>query len=173
MMNNVSIKVIQQDDIPNMVKTMKEADRIGPNYQVYFNRCHEENKSGDRVTFVAYSGGCVAGYVNIIFISGYPYFSENNIPEINDLYVVPSYRREGIGLMLIKSCEEYAAEAGYQMIGLGVGLYKDYGNAQRLYTKNGYQLDGNGLMYQNGQVSPGANILVDDDLLLYLYKELL
>ena len=57
-------------------------------------------------------------------------------------------------------------------IGLGVGLYKDYGSAQRLYTKNGYIFDGNGLMYNNIEVIPGKDVFVDDELLLYLYKKI-
>jgi len=42
--------------------------------------------------------------------------------------------------MLIDQCENYASSK-YEYIGLGVGLYKDYGSAQRLYTKNGYILE--------------------------------
>jgi hypothetical protein len=59
-----------------------------------------------------------------------------------------------------------------QLIGLGVGLYKDYGNAQRMYCKRGYVLDGNGISYQNLEVKPGETVVLDDELLLYLVKEL-
>eukprot|EP00792_Barthelona_sp_PAP020_P000405 TRINITY_DN10637_c0_g1_i1.p1 TRINITY_DN10637_c0_g1~~TRINITY_DN10637_c0_g1_i1.p1 ORF type:complete len:75 (-),score=8.61 TRINITY_DN10637_c0_g1_i1:232-456(-) len=68
-------------------------------------------------------------------------------------------------------CENKASE-DYTHIGLGVGLYKDYGNAQRLYVKRGYVLDGNGIVYKNEQVVPGSQVTVDDDLLLYLIKPL-
>jgi GNAT superfamily N-acetyltransferase len=170
----ISIKVITQDDIAGIVEVLKEPYMLGreDQYISYFNKCHDQNKSGDRITYVAYYEEKVAGYVNIIFRPAYPYFADMNIPEINDLYVVPSCRKKGIGWKLINTCEEYAAKAGFERIGLGVGLYKDYGSAQRLYTKNGYILDGNGLMYENKQVSPGSNVFVDDELLLYLYKEL-
>jgi GNAT superfamily N-acetyltransferase len=115
--------------------------------------------------------GKAAGYVNIIFESLYPYFKEKNIPEINDLYVVPEYRKNGIGKRLLNKCERFVS-GKYDNIGLGVGLYKDYGNAQRLYTKNGYALDGNGLIYNGAKVEPGKSVVVDDDLLIYLYKKL-
>ena len=70
----------------------------------------------------------VAGYVNIIFKSSYPYFLEKNIPEINDLRVISNYRRNGIGNMLINECKKFASKK-YDYIGLGVGLYNDYGSA--------------------------------------------
>ncbi|RED65139.1 hypothetical protein DFP98_12130 [Cohnella phaseoli] len=57
-------------------------------------------------------------------------------------------------------------------VGLGVGLYEDYGNAQRLYGKRGYIPDGRGLMYANEAVHPGRTVTVDDDLLLYMVKQL-
>ncbi len=74
--------------------------------------------------------------------------------------------------MLIDECEKHVS-TGYEYIGLGVGLYKDYGSAQRLYIKNGYIFDGNGLMYNNTEVKPGNDVFVDDDLLLYLTKRLI
>ena len=87
------------------------------------------------------------------------------------MIVIPKFRGKGIGKMLIDKCEKFVSNK-YDYIGLGVGLYKDYGSAQRLYTQNGYILDGNGLMYNNIEVEPGRDVFVDDDLLLYLYKKL-
>jgi GNAT superfamily N-acetyltransferase len=137
----------------------------------YFERCLEENKSCKRITFVASYDGKIAGYVNVIYLSEYPNFAEKNIPEINDLYVGSLFRRQGVGRALVEACEKHAAGA-YEFIGLGVGLYKDYGTAQKLYTEMGYILDGHGLMYKNCEVPPGRDVFVDDDLLLYLYKKL-
>ncbi|MEA5040462.1 MAG: GNAT family N-acetyltransferase [Clostridiaceae bacterium] len=91
--------------------------------------------------------------------SQYPFFKENNIPEINDLLVHPKFRNQGVGKMLVSEIEKEAAKT-YSYIGLGVGLYKDYGSAQKLYTKNGYILDGNGLMYNNAEVQPGRDVFV-------------
>ncbi len=57
-------------------------------------------------------------------------------------------------------------------IGIGVGLYKDYGSAQRLYCKKGYIPDGHGVQYQYQPVAPGSMIRADDDLLLFFTKNL-
>jgi hypothetical protein len=36
----------------------------------------------------------------------------------------------------------------------------------------GYVLDGNGITYQNVEIKPGNQVIIDDELLLYLVKEL-
>lgn len=171
--NNILIRVMQNDDIGEILKVLNEPYMIGreEQYACYFSSCLEQNKTKERVTFIAFVDNEVVGYVNIIFKSSYPYFNEKNIPEINDLYVITKCRKNGIGKMLLNECEKFALST-YEYIGIGVGLYKDYGSAQRLYTKNGYELDGNGLMHNNVEVKPGENVFVDDDLLLYFHKKI-
>lgn len=56
--------------------------------------------------------------------------------------------------------------------GIGVGLDPDYGAAQRLYVLRGYVPDGRGLHYRDHYVKYGEQITVDDELALYLTKEL-
>lgn len=167
----ISIKTIQKDDIIKIVTAFNEPVGCEGRFEKYINFCFKQNETKERVTFIAFINNEVVGYVNILYKSFYPHFLKKNIPEINDLMVIFKYRRKGIGKMLIDECEKFAS-SNYDYIGLGVGLYKDYGSAQRLYTNNGYILDGNGLMYNNVEVKPGRDISVDDDLLLYLYKRL-
>jgi len=52
----------------------------------------------------------------------------------------------------------------------GVGLYADYGNAQKLYVKRGYIPDGFGLTYENKPVESGHQVRVDDELLIWMVK---
>jgi len=165
---NIVIRNMQQEDI-NGLLAIAAGNR--ESNEKYYVRCLEENKSGQRITFVALFDGVIAGYVNVIYKSNYPYFLQKNIPEINDLSVAPQYRRNGIGRALITECEKHASGT-YEYIGLGVGLYIGYGSAQRLYAKMDYIPDGKGLMYRNKEVSPGKDVFVDDDLLLYLYKKI-
>ncbi len=167
----ISIRTIQKNDIIKIVTAFNEPVGCEGRFEKYINRCFKQNEKKERVTFIAFINNEIAGYANILYKSSYPHFLEKNIPEINDLMVRLKYRRKGIGKMLIDKCEEFASHK-YDYIGLGVGLYRDYGSAQKLYTKNGYILDGNGLMYNNVQVKPGRDVFVDDDLLLYLYKKI-
>lgn len=138
----------------------------------YFYKCLEENDQGSRVTLLAYFEGTLAGCCHLLLASDYPNFKRDNIPEINDLNVFPEFRRKGIASKLFDEFEEIASKRSGQ-IGLAVGLYKDYGNAQRMYNKRGYVMDGHGISYKNIEVKPGEQVSVDDDLLLYLIKDLL
>ncbi len=137
----------------------------------YFYTCLEENQQSSRVTLLAYDEGKLAGCCHLLFQSEYPNFQMENIPEINDLNVFPEFRRRGIASALMDECERIASKST-TAIGLGVGLYRDYGNAQMMYTQRGYVLDGNGVFYQNIEVKPGEQVRVDDDLLVYLIKQL-
>ena len=137
----------------------------------YFEECYSENLSGERVTLIAFYMGKLAGCCHLKMKSDYPLFSESDIPEINDLNVFPEFRRNGIAGKLIDEFEKIASETS-ETIGIGVGLYKDYGSAQRLYCKKGYIPDGNGIQYNYEQVMPGANVIVDDDLNLYFTKKI-
>ncbi len=137
----------------------------------YFAQCLEENREGGRVTLMAYCGEELAGFCHLLYRSYYPYFRDNNIPEINDLNVFPAFRGKGIAGALLDELETIAARTS-KSVGLGVGLYADYGNAQRLYGKRGYVMDGRGLAYANESVRPGQTVTVDDDLLLYMIKRL-
>jgi hypothetical protein len=42
------------------------------------------------------------------------------------------------------------------VVGLGVGLYPDYGTAQRMYVRRGYLPDGRGVIYYNVRYHPAS-----------------
>ena len=136
-----------------------------------YEKALAENEPASIISIMAFYEETLAGYCSLLYNSAYPYFYKNNIPEINNLGVFPPYRRKGIATALIAEMERIASVTS-SVVGIGVGLYKDYGNAQRLYGKRGYVLDGNGITYQNVEVEPGKQVSVDDELLLYLVKEL-
>jgi GNAT superfamily N-acetyltransferase len=111
------------------------------------------------------------GYGSLLYHSKYPHFNDSNIPEINDIWIKENYRKHGIGKKLIDFLEKKARLEGYLQIGIGVGLYSDYGSAQRLYIKLGYMPDGKGITYKNKDINPGQNYPVDDELILWLIKQ--
>ncbi|QHT59125.1 GNAT family N-acetyltransferase [Paenibacillus lycopersici] len=139
--------------------------------EAYYDQCLAENESGARVTLLAYANGQLAGCSHLKYQSSYPYFLDRHIPEISDLNVFPPFRRRGAANLMM---DEFEAIVGrdHNRIGIGVGLYKDYGAAQRIYCQRGYIPDGNGVMYGDVEVAPGQNVRVDDELVLYFVKEL-
>ena len=125
-----------------------------------------QQAAGERLVLIAMDGGKAAAYGSLLWRSGYPAFASQDIPELHDLVTAKGHRHQGIATKLIAHLEALARAKGHKRIGLGVGLYADYGPAQRLYSANGYVLDGHGATYGNDYVAPGTSIRMDDDLVL-------
>ncbi len=137
----------------------------------YFEACLRRQRLGESILLLAVAKGAYLGHCHLVWASGYPGFRERGIPEIQDLNVVRSQRRRGLASRLIAEAEGRIAKRS-RYAGIGFGLYADYGAAQRLYITRGYVPDGRGIHYQNQPVPPGQPCPVDDDLVLYLVKEL-
>jgi GNAT superfamily N-acetyltransferase len=138
----------------------------------YFERCLAEQAQGRRTIFLAETGGKGFGYVQINWQPLYPPFRRLNIPEIQDLNVVPEGRRQGLGAQLVDTCEAEARQRGCAEMGISVGLHASFGAAQRLYVRKGYIPDGAGIMHDEAPVAPGEMRAVDDMLTLKLLKQL-
>ena len=136
-----------------------------------FEQYLAEQAEGRRAVLVARLDGEFTGYVTVDWISPYPAFAEAEIPEVRDFNVLPRFRRRGIGTRLMDAAEALIAERS-PIAGIGVGLYPDYGPAQRLYVLRGYIPDGRGIAWNNTSVAPGQSVVVDDDLALYFTKAL-
>lgn len=136
-----------------------------------FVRYSDEHLSGIRHVLVAEVGETIAGYVTLIWESSYTGFSEVGMPEISDLNVLPEHRRRGIGNTLLDAIERVAASRS-AVVGLGVGLYADYGAAQRIYIRRGYNVDGHGIVCAGTPVPAGSSIRIDDDATLMLTRSL-
>ena len=138
----------------------------------YFAACCAQQEGGEIVLLVAEDAGNYRGHTKSAWQPDYPYFRENGIPEIQDLNVLPSVRRQGIATRLLDTAEALIRERA-STAGIGFGLYADYGPAQRLYIKRGYVPDGHGVAYRDHYVQPGHSVPLDDDLVLYLTKALI
>ena len=132
----------------------------------------DDQQKGTRMACIVEQQGRIVGYGNLFLASEYPHFRKNKIPEINDVWVYEESRKKGIATSLIAHLEQLAKQEGYTAIGIGVGLYRDYGAAQRLYFQLGYKPDGEGITYKHTAVVPGEKYSVDDDLILWLTKGL-
>ena len=163
------INWLREADIPEIVAAFR---RIGWNkpaelYKEYL----VEQQHHQRAVWVARVNGAFAGYLTLCRCSHYPPFEAAGIPEIKDLNVLPEYRNNGIASLLLDEAEATAHKYS-GIIGIGVGMYPDYGAAQRLYVKRGYIPDGRGLCYDYQQLSVGESTINDDNLVLMLTKKL-
>ena len=75
------------------------------------------------------------GYAVLNHKPKYSLYARLGIPEIQDVYVLPDYRGQGIASALINHCEK---QAPFDMIGISVSVSPKYSVAQRLYAKLGY-----------------------------------
>ncbi len=165
----LSIQHLKAEDIPIIAAAFAALgwDKPAVQYEGYL----AEQQRGERVALVAWQGDEFVGYVSIVWASDYPPFRDAGIPEIVDFNVLPHARRRGIGSRLMDEAERRIAERSL-VAGIGVGLFADYGAAQRLYVKRGYIPDGRGITSHGRRVVWGDAVVVDDDLALYLTKML-
>jgi GNAT superfamily N-acetyltransferase len=138
----------------------------------YFERCLAEQRDKKRVILIAADASRLTGYVQLIWQPIYRPFRKLDIPEIQDLNVIPAARQQGLGGRLVDACEALARQAGKAAVGIGVGLYSRYGAAQRLYVRKGYLPDGAGVCYDDVAVRANDLRAIDDLLTLKLIKDL-
>ncbi len=135
-----------------------------------WNNYYREQQTGIRTVGIVEQDGKLLGYGSLLLKSQYPYLA--GLPEIHDVWIYEEYRKRGIGSQLIDWLEKLAKEKGYKEVGIGVGLYADYGSAQKLYIRLGYIPDGRGISYKYQSTIPGESYPLDDDLILWLKKDL-
>lgn len=165
-----AIRELTRDDVPLIVATNGGAAWNGG--LAKWDRRLAEHEAAQRIVLLAVARPGILAYGSIVWSSPYQPFRELGIPEIQDLVVAEQYRRQGIGGRIIAALEQLARKRSFLQIGLGVGLYADYGAAQRLYVKLGYVPDGRGATYKYAPAPGGATFRIDDDLLIWLVKSL-
>jgi GNAT superfamily N-acetyltransferase len=138
----------------------------------YFGTCLTEQAEGRRDLFIINTGGADAGYGMINWDPQYALYKRLGIPEIQDLNVLPVFRRRGLAAALIGFCEEQARARGCTQVGICVGLHPGFGAAQRLYVRLGYVPDGFGVTYDRETVSAGDFRPVDDNLCLMMVRDI-
>ena len=167
--NEIVVRDIIASDPQNIYEAELEQG-WHPSLESYQKRYYERNDD-IMVSLVAEFKGKVAGYINLIWNPTDGAFAGMGIPEVYDFGVFEKYRRHGIGNVMMDVVEDLA-KSKCDKICLGVGVANAYGSAQRMYVKRGYIPDGTGVWYQNKvcpQYTPCNN---DDDLVLFLLKEL-
>ena len=163
-----SIRKMQESDIKNLSRGF--ISQGWPSREEILTRYFKEQESGEREVLVAEVEGAVAGYITILPSAKHGPFAEV-YPELSDFNVFEPFRNQGIGNQLLEEAEKRVKFVSSK-ITLGVGLHLGYGPAQRLYIKRGYIPDGTGVWYRNKPLEMGASCQNDDDLVLYLSKDL-
>lgn len=125
------------------------------------------------VSLIAANGHGVFGYVAIVWEPDYAGFRRRGIPLVHQLVVGGPFRRQGVATLLMDAAEQLARDRDIATLGITVGLFDEYGPAQRLYGRRGYIPDGRGACQGQRPLSKGTRVTVDDGLIMWLTKDLL
>ena len=126
----------------------------------------------DGASLIATDGSDVIGYVAIVWESNYAGFRNRGIPLVHQVAVAGPFRRRGVATLLMDTAEQLARDRGIATLGITVGLSGKYGPAQRLYGRRGYIPDGRGACQGQRPLSQGMQVTIDDDLIIWLTKDL-
>lgn len=170
--NDLSLQILREGDIPLLVKTFNFPWTSLEATQEKWKKYYAEQKANIRTVCIAKVQDEFVGYGSLLNVSEYPNFKNDGVPEIHDVWVSEAYRGNGIGKRLVQYLEKLAQQENHKQIGIGVGLYQDYGRAQKLYVHLGYVPDGLGVTYKYQPVVPGDPYPADDDLVIWLKKDL-
>ncbi len=167
--SNLTLRKMEQPDREALHKAFAAQGWHKPLelFQTYLAQQEKDEKT----VIVAEVSGSVAGYVALLPEAKTGPFACMGIPEIVDFNVLKQYQRQGIGGKMMDVAEGLASETSSR-VSLAVGLHSGYGSAQRMYVKRGYIPDGSGVWYQEKLLGQYAACVNDDDLNLYMLKEL-
>ena len=168
MKTTCSIRKMQESDIKDLSRGF--ISQGWPGREEILARYFLEQECGEREVLVAEVEGAVAGYIAILPDAKQGPFA-GMAPELSDFNVFEPFQNQGIGNLLMEEAEN-RVKIFSDKVTLGVGLHSGYGPAQRLYIKRGYIPDGSGVWYRNQPLEMNATIQNNDDLVLYLSKEL-
>ena len=103
----------------------------------------ERIPKGESVVFLAEEGGAAVGFALL-----YPLFSSLSLRPVwvlNDLYVLPDKRRQGVAADLLRRARQFARDTGAEYITLDTARDNP---AQRLYEAEGWKRDEQFLHYE-------------------------
>ncbi len=123
-------------------------------------------------SLIAMAGWEAVGYVAIVWESRYAGFRSRGIPLVHQVAVAGPWRRRGVATLLMDAAEQLARSRGIATLGITVGLFDEYGPAQRMYARRGYVPDGRGACQGHRPLRRGVQVNLDHDLIIWLTKDL-
>jgi len=101
---------------------------------------------------------------------GHAYLALTDPPELQDVSVLPSHRRQGVASALTRAAEEAAVDSGHEQLTLTVSTAAKA--AQALYASLGYEDTGLAPRRVTGTVQIRSGALEVDDTLLTWQRKL-
>ena len=137
----VAVQPVGEGNSESAVRFLIEWVSDGEAWARRYLAAHAEPEGASLVTA---DGHDVIGYVAIVWESSYAGFRSRGIPLVHHIAVAGPYRRRGVATLLMDAAEQLARDRGSATLGITVGLFDEYGPAQRLYGQRGYIPDRRG-----------------------------
>jgi GNAT superfamily N-acetyltransferase len=144
----IEIRALRPDEVEG-VDLVLPLSRLG-NDGDYLVAWHDDAPVGH--AFIAWSG------------------TELGLPEIQDVYVLPERRGEGLGTALTAAAEQTAVSRGHDRCSIGTGVANE--GARRLYERLGYNRADVPPKRVQGTLTIRGEPVEIDDTLLYFTKRL-
>ena len=123
-------------------------------------------RQGGSTYLIAWDDDLPVGHAHIAWERTYL-----GVPEVQDVFVVPERRREGVATALTRAAEEEVRRNGWDRISISVSAQ---GNdpARRLYDSLGYRSTGRAPVRVHGTITLRGRAVEVSDTLEYLEKHL-
>lgn len=115
-------------------------------YRVFYGQTSNEKKGGtflkkrfdnqESIILIAAKENSIVGFTQLFFSFSSVTLERTLI--LNDLYVNPDYRQQGVGELLLKSAQEYCRTKKYKGLALETAIDNP---AQKLYERLGWEKD--------------------------------
>lgn len=132
---SVEIRKIRESDYEAVMHIWNDVLDVPVTYETLCETYSIMDTDGRYCTFVADIDGIIAGLVTAVHVLaiGHP----GGYIKMNGLGVLPEYRGQGLGRMLLEEVERFAVERGAPYVGLASGLRRT--DAHEFYEHLGYQ----------------------------------
>jgi GNAT superfamily N-acetyltransferase len=168
-LSGIAVQLVDESNSESAVRYLREWVCDG---EAEARRYLAEHVEPAGVSLIATSSSDAVGYVAVIWKSGYADFRSRGIPLVHQISVSEPWRRSGVATLLMDAAEQRVIDRGIATLGITVGLFDEYGPAQRMYARRGYIPDGRGACQGQRPLSAGMNVCLDHDLIIWLTKEL-
>jgi GNAT superfamily N-acetyltransferase len=169
-LDGIAIQLVDEGNSESAVRFLLEWVTDG---EADARRYLSDHAEPDGTSLIATSGSDAVGYVAIVWQSNYPGFRSRGVPLVHQIAVGGPWRRRGVGTLLMDAAEQLARDRGIATLGITVGLFDEYGPAQRMYGQRGYAPDGRGACQGQRPLTQGMQVSIDHDLIIWLTKDLI
>ena len=144
---------------------------LQPSEIAYVDQCLplsrlDRQVEGGSTYLVAWDDQRPVGHAHIAWVG-----THLGVPEIQDVFVLPERRRQGIGTQLTDAAEQEVRARGWESVSLSVSRDGNVA-ARSLYAKLGYVATGVNPVRVSGVITLRGRPFEVDDTLVYLAKSL-